>query len=92
MRHFTRLFKAMLELGLEPKQHVLATWATVKTAALADRSPVVAQAVAVIDRIVGVVADLPKPEDEQPELPTVKPGEAPGAQPRETDLHEGNRG
>jgi len=91
MRQFTRLFKAMLELGLEPKQHVIAMWVTVKTGALADKAPAVVQAVAFIDRIISVVADLPKPEaDEQTEI--LKTGEGTTTAARETDLHEGNRG
>lgn len=104
MRQFTRLFKAMLALGLEPKSHLLAMFAVVKSAASASKDPAVAQALLVIEKFINVAAELPKPkdddddDDEQTKLPTTaKPGEAPKsaetpAPAREVDLREGNRG
>lgn len=92
MRSFTRIFKSILELGAEPKAYVLGMWATVKAAADGNPSkpPGLALATAFIDKLIGVVADLPKPDDK--DEPEVKPGAGPATPAREPDLLEGNRG
>ena len=102
MRHFTRIFKNIMGLGAEPKSYIQSMWGTVRRAALQAKladadAALLGTAIAFIDKIVGVVADLPKPDDDQQELPEQKPEAKAGEQkppsdPPGTDVTEGNRG
>jgi hypothetical protein len=92
MRSFTRLFKALLRVGFEPGSFILDSWAVVRTAAQAQldatRQPGLANSIAFLDKLVGVAANLPKPQprkpgdpdededddDQQDLIPAVKPG------------------
>jgi hypothetical protein len=100
LRNCTKIFKSIIGLGAEPKASVLSMWGTVKRAAEAAavnhaERATVAMAVAFIDKLVGVVADLPKPDDaDQQDLPeAAKPADAkPPGDPPGRDINEGNRG
>jgi hypothetical protein len=66
VRHFTRLFKRLAAIGFEHSSFILDSWAVVRGAALAHleqtKQPGLANSIAFIDKLVGVAANLPKPQ------------------------------
>jgi hypothetical protein len=79
VRHFTNIFKSIFRIGSKPEPFILDTWAVVKAAALAEhartKQPGLLNAVAFVEKLVGIVCGLPKPDmsedddDKQADLP-----------------------
>ena len=86
VRHFTKIFKSLFRIGSEPEAYIADTWAVVRAAAMAQlaatKQPGLLNAIAFIDKLVAIVAGLPKPDmsgdedDKQADLPT-SDGKAP---------------
>lgn len=79
VRHFTRVFKSILRLGVDAELYITDTWTVVRGAAHAElartKQPGLAAAISIIDNLVSIVAKLPKPDmnadddDKQTDLP-----------------------
>lgn len=67
MRRFTSLFKALLKVGFRHDTFIADSWAVVRSAAQAQldatKQPGLANSIAFIDKIVGLVVVLPAPKD-----------------------------
>lgn len=96
MRAFTRLFKRLLAIGFEHSTFIKDSWAVVRAAAQVQleltKQPGLANSIAFVDRIIGTVANLPKPkprkpgepdedeDDDEDEQQDLIPAEKPGAE------------